>query len=89
MKGIKKSDASAYLDMFKGVAPQAAAEEVVPDKANVVAAGAMAAANAASRATTVVKSKLTDVISRRANVDRILRRFKDKKDDKSKDEGDK
>lgn len=88
MKGIKRADQSPFLDIYKGIAnlasapapPAAAPTENIAEKMASKATGtAVTAFNTASRATTAVKSKITSGIQK-ANVDRILRRFKEKKD---------
>ena len=79
MMGIKKSDQGPYMELFISLSP---VQETAADDKPTMATTATTAVKDAARATTaVVKSGIINV-KRKANVDRILRRFKDKKDDK-------
>jgi hypothetical protein len=88
MKGIKKADQGPYVDLFKGLAPTPDAAtvstETTTEKQPGKGAGntAVAALAGAARATTAVTRGITSGIQK-AKVDKILKRFKDKKDDSS------
>jgi hypothetical protein len=82
MKGIRKADQGPFVDLFKGMAPTPAPSEATSDKLQQKSTASSALAGAA-RATTAVKSRITSGIQK-ANVDKILRRFKDKKDEAPK-----
>ena len=82
MMGMKRADQAPFTELFVSTAPAA---EATADKPSAVANTAQQAVNAAKSAGTAVKSGIISV-KRKANVDRLLRRFKqDKKDEAAKD----
>ena len=80
MMGMKRAEQAPYTDLYATMVPQSA--DAAPEKStNIAVNTANTAVAVAKSASTAVKSGFISV-KRKANVDRLLRRFKDKKDDK-------
>ena len=85
MMGMKRAEQAPFTELFVSQAPAPEAAAAAADKPSAVANTAQQAVNAAKSAGTAVKSGIISV-KRKANVDRLLRRFKqDKKDEATKE----